>query len=257
MRPSRAGRTESWYPLIMIRRPTTLAVLLAAAAIVGYGVLWVGHRQGWYWVHGLDWSLLNAAHDVGIKHPAWVSFWVVVSFVLGPIPMRLVGMAVAVIAALQHKVRMALLLLVCLPLNGLVTAAAKYLAGRPRPVTEFVAAPSTSFPSGHALELTASVLALLTFLLPMVDSRRTRAVAVAVAALSVLTVGTARVALNVHHPSDVIAGWLLGYVYFLVCLWVFRPAPMTADPPARLAEARQTLRHGAFRRISAPSPNRD
>ncbi|BCI91815.1 hypothetical protein NIIDMKKI_70210 [Mycobacterium kansasii] len=105
-------------------------------------------------------------------------------------------------------------------------------------MTEFVTAPSSSFPSGHALELTASVLALLTFLLPMTRHRWMRVVSVTLAALGVLTVGTARVALNVHHPSDVIAGWLLGYVYFLVCLWVFRPLPITGAEPARLAEVR-------------------
>jgi len=64
---------------------------------------------------------------------------------------------------------------------------------------------------------------LLAFLLPMIRSRPIRVAAIAVSALSVLMVGVARVALNVHHPSDVIAGWSLGYLYFLVCLFVFRP----------------------------------
>jgi membrane-associated phospholipid phosphatase len=85
-----------------------------------------------------------------------------------------------------------------------------------------VAAPATSFPSGHALEATSALLALLTFLLPVL-SRATARAAIALTALSLLLVGVARVALNVHYPSDVLAGWSLGYLYFLLCLLVFRP----------------------------------
>ena len=119
--------------------------------------MWVGYRQNWGWLHRLDWSLLNAAHDVAIKHPAWVRFWDVVSVVLGPVPLRLLGAAAAVVALVKRNVRAALLLVACAPLSGLVTMAAKGLANRPRPSTMLVAAPSTSFPSGHALEATAGL----------------------------------------------------------------------------------------------------
>jgi membrane-associated phospholipid phosphatase len=204
----------------------TPALWLALAAVAVYAVMWVAHTRAWGWLHTADWSLLNPAHDIGIKNPAWVRFWDGVSFALGPVPLRLLGALAAVVSAVQRKVRMALLLLCCAPLSGLVTWATKDLAGRPRPTTALVFASSTSFPSGHALEATASLLALLTFLLPMMKSRSLRIAAAAVAALSALLVGIARVALNVHHPSDVIAGWALGYLYFLLCLWVFRPPPL-------------------------------
>ncbi|BBX75275.1 phosphatase PAP2 family protein [Mycobacterium shinjukuense] len=211
----------------MIRPRTGPTVLLAVAAIVLYALLWVGNTQHWGWLNDFDWSLLNAAHDVGIKHPMWVRFWDVVSIVLGPIPLRSLGLMTAAISLVWRQLRMAGLLLVCLPLNGFVTMAAKDLADRPRPATALVAATSTSFPSGHALQGMASALALLTLLMPLMKRPPMRVVAVAVAAVGVLLVGIARVALNVHHPSDVIAGWALGYLYFLVCLWVFRPVPIT------------------------------
>jgi undecaprenyl-diphosphatase len=38
----------------------------------------------------------------------------------------------------------------------------------------------------------------------------------------VLAVGFGRVALNVHHPSDVLGGWALGYLYFAACMRAFR-----------------------------------
>jgi membrane-associated phospholipid phosphatase len=208
----------AWF---MTRARIALPVGALVAAVV-YAAMWVGFRQNWGWVHGLDWSLLNAAHDVAIKHPAWVRFWDVVSVVLGPVPLRLLGAATAVVMLVKRNVRAALLVVACAPLNGLVTTAAKAMVNRPRPPTMLVFAPSTSFPSGHALEATAALLALLTLLLPVL-SRSMGRVAIAVTALILLIVGVDRVALNVHYPSDVLAGWSLGYLYFLLCLLVFRP----------------------------------
>jgi membrane-associated phospholipid phosphatase len=215
----------------MTRPRTALAASLALAAVVVYVVMWVGYRQNWGWLHSFDWSLLNAAHDIAIKHPVWVRFWEVVSVLLNYIPLRLLGLVAAVSALVKRNVRMALMLLACAPPIGFVTSAVKGLANRPRPATALVAESSTSFPSGHAFGATPALLALLIFLLPMI-SRRMGHVAVALAALGIVLVGIARVALNVHYPSDVLAGWSLGYLYFLFCLLVFRPFPRAPAGPA-------------------------
>lgn len=173
----------------MTRPQALLAVSLAFVATAVYAVMWVGHSQDWGWLHSFDWSLLNAAHDIGIKNPAWVRFWDGVSLILGPVVLRPLGLLAAMVALAKRKIRIALLLLACLPLNAIMTIAAKSVAHRPRPATALVSAHSTSFPSGHALEATASVLALLTVLLPMLHSRFTRHIAITVGALCVLTVG--------------------------------------------------------------------
>jgi len=206
-----------------ISRPVRLAAVFAAvAATVVCAAMWVGYRQQWSWLYDVDWSLLNAGHAIGVKHPTSVRFWEGVSFVLGPDLLRWIGVVATVAALVQRNVRAALVLFACAPLSGLVTTGAKDLANRPRPSTMLAAAPSTSFPSGHALETTAIFLALLSFVLPLL-SRSMRRFAIAVSALGVLLVGIARIALNVHYPSDVLAGWSLGYLYFLLCLLVFRP----------------------------------
>jgi membrane-associated phospholipid phosphatase len=217
----------------MSRPRTAPAVFLALAAVAIYAVMWVGYCQHWSWLHRADWSLLNAAHDIAVKHPVWVRFWDVVSFALGPVPLRVLGVVATVAALVKRDVRAALVLLACAPLSGLVTSAAKALVNRPRPSTMLVAAPSSSFPSGHALEATSALLALLAFLLPML-SRAMGRVAMALTALSLLLAGIARVALNVHYPSDVLAGWSLGYLYFLLCLLVFRPSHGARGRPAPL-----------------------
>ncbi|ORW89271.1 hypothetical protein AWB92_00530 [Mycobacterium sp. IEC1808] len=206
----------------MTRPRIAPAAWVAVAAVAVYAAMWVGYCQHWGWLLRADWSMLDAAREIAVKHPAWVRFWEVVSFVLGPVPLRVLGAVAAVVALMRREVRAALVLLACAPLSGLVTTAAKALVNRPRPATMLVPAASSSFPSGHALEATSALLALLAFVLPMIGRAAGRA-AIALTALSLLLVGIARVALNVHYPSDVLAGWSLGYLYFLLCLWVFRP----------------------------------
>jgi len=73
-----------------------------------------------------------------------------------------------------------------------------------------------------------AVLAFLTLLLPTVR-RPMRAWLIVIGAIVVLAIGFGRVALGVHHPSDVLAGWALGYAWFVVCVIAVPPVvPVTA-----------------------------
>lgn len=214
-----------------------MAVWIAVMAALVYAVTWAGYCRHWTWMYRMDWSLLDAARDVALKHPLWPRFWEAVSYALGPVPMSVLGIAMTVLALVVRNPRAALVLvLACGPLNEFVTAGAKALVNRPRPATMLVAAPSTSFPSGHALEATAALLAVMCFFFPMMN-RLIRGVAVAVVAAALLSVGISRVALNVHYPSDVLAGWSLGYLYFLLCLWAFRPPIGPSARPRRESES--------------------
>jgi undecaprenyl-diphosphatase len=149
-------------------------------------------------------------------------------------------LVVIIYALIRRNLRVALFLVISVELSGLITEIAKHAANRPRPGTALVSAPSSSFPSGHALGVMVAVLALLTLLLPVVHPPL-RAWLVAVGALTVVAIGIGRVVLNVHHPSDVLAGWALGYAYFVACLLIVRPSrpvTVTDETPAALGTAR-------------------
>jgi membrane-associated phospholipid phosphatase len=83
------------------------------------------------------------------------------------------------------------------------------------------------------------VLALWTVALPMVR-RSLRGWVIALGVLVVLAIGFGRVALNVHYPSDVLAGWALGYLYYAACLLVlaWTPVRTTAETPEAPGSAR-------------------
>lgn len=220
----------------MTRPKTLVAVWIAVLAATVYALMWVGYCQHWAWLSRMDWSVLDAARDIAVKHPLWLLFWQGVSYALGPVAMAVVGIASTVFALMMRSSRSALLLVfACGPLNQLATTAAKALVNRPRPATMLVDAPSSSFPSGHALEAMSALLAALSFFLPMM-SRSMQRIAIAVLAVAVPAVGVSRVALNVHYPSDVLAGWSLGYLYFLLCVFVFRPWIRRPAAPRRTTE---------------------
>ncbi|MET0699734.1 MAG: phosphatase PAP2 family protein [Mycobacterium sp.] len=189
--------------------------------------MWIGWTQNWPWLTAVDDWLLAVMHSASVANPLWITSWNVFCTVLGPTAFRLVGVGVIIWLLNRRELRAALFLVVSLELSGLVTTAAKLLANRDRPSTAMVHAFGSSFPSGHALSVLVAVLALLTVILPRLVPRW-RAPLIVTGVAVVVLIGFGRVALNVHHPSDVVAGWALGYIWYLVCLLAVRPAAVTA-----------------------------
>ncbi len=210
----------------MASRKSWLIAAVVAAALL-YVAMWLGYTENWVWLDDVDNVLLRRFHDVGAARPGWVSFWVEFSLVFGPSAFRLVALVLIIAALVRRNVQTAAFLIVSVELSGLVTLAAKVVADRPRPDTALAHAASTSFPSGHALGVMVGVLALLTVLWPYLTPGLRLPVTTLGIALVVL-VGVARVVLNVHHPSDVVAGWALGFLYYVLCLRLVPPRLVTA-----------------------------
>jgi undecaprenyl-diphosphatase len=215
-------------------------IATAALAVAVYALMWIGYASQWNWLTTIDSSWLDVGHRYGVAHPGWVTAWNVFCTVLGPTAFRLLTLVVIIFSLVRRNLRVAFFLVISVELTGLITEIAKYAADRPRPVTALVSAPSTSFPSGHALGVMVGVLALLTVVLPVMR-RPLRAWLVAFGSLIVIAIGIGRVVLNVHYPSDVVAGWALGYAYFVVCLLMVppsRPVTESDETPAALGTAR-------------------
>lgn len=198
--------------------------LLASAglALGVFALMWVGWVSQWTWLTTMDSVALDRTHDYGVAHPGWVTAWDVFCTVLGPSAFRLVGLVVVIVALFRRHWRLAGFLLITAGLSGPLIELAKYVADRPRPMTALVFAQSTSFPSGHALGLLVAILAIMTIIWPLVQPPLRGWIA-ALGALIVVFIGIGRVVLNVHHPSDVIAGWALGYAFFVICVLLLPP----------------------------------
>jgi undecaprenyl-diphosphatase len=102
-------------------------------------------------------------------------------------------------------------------LNWLLKAA--FARTRPEIVPHLREVMSSSFPSGHALTSAAVYLTLGALLMRIAEGRLAKYYCIAIAMFLTFLVGSSRVFLGVHYPTDVIAGWLIGMTWALVC-WV-------------------------------------
>jgi undecaprenyl-diphosphatase len=116
-----------------------------------------------------------------------------------------------------------------------LNAALKAIFSRPRPdiVPHLREVMTLSFPSGHALTSAAVFLTLGVLLMRVAQRPLTRFYCLGVAMLATALVGTSRVYLGVHYPTDVLAGWLIGLSWALLCWiverWLERRAGLRAE----------------------------
>ncbi|OBA96017.1 hypothetical protein A5666_29340 [Mycolicibacterium fortuitum] len=195
-------------------------IVSAAAAAAVYAVLWIGYASQWARMADLDAAGLAGPYRYGSAHPAWVTAWDVLCTVLGPFAFRLLAAVLIAVALLRRQRRIALFLFLTIELSGLTTELAKFVVDRPRPATAMV----------HALGVLVAVLALSVVAWPGIRPSLRLWWALA-GVLIVIAVGVGRVVLNVHHPSDVVAGWALGYVWF-VAIYLLCPPSRTAATAA-------------------------
>lgn len=95
---------------------------------------------------------------------------------------------------------------------------------RPRPdlVAHLVEVHTASFPSGHAMLSATCYLTLGTLLAGVTHHKRLKAYILGIAIGLTLLVGSSRVYLGVHWPTDVLAGWCLGAAWAMGCWLVLR-----------------------------------
>lgn len=147
----------------------------------------------------------------------------------GVLMLTLLNAAVTGYLWLTGRKRLMLFVLAAVIGALVVSLLLKGLFDRPRPelVPHLSKIATTSFPSGHSMLSAAVYLTLGAMLARTVQERKLKIYFVGIALLLTFLVGISRVYMGVHYPTDVLAGWLAGIGWAILC-WLmagrlFRP----------------------------------
>jgi len=154
-----------------------------------------------------------------------LSFMDYVSFIFGGWSSVLVVVIIGILVWWRIGRLEAIMILV----GGLITlvnTALKLAINRPRPSADLVHVLSreqgNGFPSGHAF-FAILILGLTAYFISINLKNRTLRMVVLVGLIAlILLIGTSRVYLGVHWPSDVIGGYLIGGVFLTALIWFHR-----------------------------------
>jgi undecaprenyl-diphosphatase len=108
---------------------------------------------------------------------------------------------------------------------------------RPSVVPHLTEVTSLSFPSGHSMLSAVIYLTLGALLARTTKDRKVKAFFMVTAICITALVGTTRVYLGVHFPTDVLAGWCAGTTWALLCVMVARwlQKKHVVEPPGESA----------------------
>jgi undecaprenyl-diphosphatase len=165
-------------------------------------------------------AMRNASDPSRPIGPPWIEeVFLDLTAIGGSTVLMLVVLAVAGFLALQTRYRTALFVLLTALSGEGVNAAMKQAFNRARPtvVPHLRDVFSSSFPSGHAMESAIVYLTLGAVMMRVVEGRVTKFYCLGLAMLLTALVGISRVCLGVHYPTDVIGGWIIGFVWASIC----------------------------------------
>jgi undecaprenyl-diphosphatase len=143
----------------------------------------------------------------------------------GPTVLGLVVAATTGFLLLQGLTRTGLFVFVASVGGWVINGFLKDFFQRPRPevVPHLRDVMSQSFPSGHALTSAVVYLTLGALMMRIAERRVTKFYCIGVAMLATVLVGLSRLYLGVHYPTDVLAGWIIGLCWALLC-WTLERA---------------------------------
>lgn len=165
----------------------------------------------------------------GFQHETYFAFWLqlmkAVSF-LGDAPVRVMSFVLAALFFYITHNRREVLFLFFVAVANVMAGAIKYSIGRPRPTPDMVAVyqatHNSSFPSGHTVFFTVFYgFIILSMFYAQNIPFLMRCLIAYLSMILILTIGLARIYIGVHFATDVIGGYMIGFAFLLVIIYLY------------------------------------
>ncbi|EAQ42250.1 phosphatase PAP2 family protein [Polaribacter sp. MED152] len=108
----------------------------------------------------------------------------------------------------------------------------KEIINRERPTLEHLVTVKTlSYPSGHAMTAMAFYGFLIYLILTFKISKLLKFALVTVLLLLILSIGVSRIYLGVHFPSDIVGGFVAGFIWVVFCILILNIFKVFKEDP--------------------------
>ncbi|BAP85363.1 membrane-associated phospholipid phosphatase [Paucilactobacillus hokkaidonensis JCM 18461] len=195
-----------------LSRSQTVLFIIACAVFV---TLFSGVSLHASWVKSFDMTLIRQIRFPQTDWKSMLLTWYTTFF--NTLPMSVIVVIGTIIFAIEHRTTTALFFILIPSIGSLVNAGIKHIVARPRPnVDQLMHYGGYSFPSGHAIGATLILGAVIVLVQYYVILRWQRWLTNTILLIMIILVGYSRIYVGVHYPSDVVAGFCLGYIILML-----------------------------------------
>lgn len=189
-------------------------VLLALAVII-FVTLTISVVTDSGWLQTFDHTITRSIRFFQAPWKTLIITWYTTFF--NTVPLLIILAVGLVILLIEHYYREALFFFVT-PVAGMaINHVIKSLIARPRPQMDVLMYyGGYSFPSGHASSAALILGSIMILISSLVIVRWQRWTINIILLVLILAVGYSRIYVGVHYPSDVLAGFCLGYIVLFI-----------------------------------------
>lgn len=161
------------------------------------------------------------AFDIKIRSLLFGNSFIILFHNLGETKFIIVATVIMLLylAFFKRDFRSVLFVLLTVGVGNGLNQLLKRIFARPRPELEDQLS-SFSFPSGHAQISVMFFLTLAYLIAKWLKNKKWKFTTYTVMLILIFLIGLSRIAEGRHYATDVLAGWSIGYTWFIICvLW--------------------------------------